>query len=86
MTGVEEPEHYACQHLREALAADPRLGELGVQVQIASGKVFLSGQVSTPERQAAVALVAAEVLPGYEVHNDTVVTPADEAPRVEHLP
>lgn len=80
-----EPEDYAVQHLREALAADPRVGELGVQVRTTAGKVFLTGHVATPERQQAVGAVAAELLPDYEVHNETLVTPVADGPRVEQI-
>ena len=80
-----EPEDYACQRLREALAADARLGELGVQVRLVAGKVFLTGQVPTEERREAVGAVATDVLPDYEVHNETLVTPVADGPRVERL-
>jgi osmotically-inducible protein OsmY len=80
-----EPEDYATQRLRDALAADERVGEMGVQVRAVAGKVFLTGQVPTPERQQAVGVVAAEVLPDYEVHNETVVTVVADQPRVERL-
>ena len=80
-----EPEDYAVQRLRDALAADERLAEMGVQVRLVAGKVFLTGQVATEERRQAVGEVAAEVLPDYEVHNDTVVTEVADAPRVEHI-
>ena len=80
-----EPEDYAVQRLRDALAADERVAEMGVQVRLVAGKVFLTGQVATEERRQAVGEVAAEVLPEYEVHNDTVVTVVADAPRVEHI-
>ena len=80
-----EPEDYAAQRLRDALATDERVAEMGVQVRLVAGKVFLTGQVATEERRQAVGEVAAEVLPDYEVHNDTVVTVVADAPRVEHI-
>ena len=80
-----EPEDYAVQRLRDALAADERVAEMGVQVRLVAGKVFLTGQVATEERRQAVGEVAAEVLPEYELHNDTVVTVVADAPRVEHI-
>jgi osmotically-inducible protein OsmY len=52
---------------------------------MAAGKVFLTGQVPTEERREAVGAVAADVLSDYEVHNETLVTPVDEGPRVERL-
>jgi osmotically-inducible protein OsmY len=76
---------YAVQRLRDALAADARVAEMGVQVHIVAGKVFLTGQVPTEERQAAIGEVAGEILPEYEIHNETVVTTLGDAPRVERL-
>ncbi len=80
-----EPEDYAVQRLRDALATDDRVAEMGVQVRMVAGKVFLTGQVATPERQQAVGTVATEVLPDYEVHNETVVTVVGDQPRVERI-
>ena len=80
-----EPEDYAIQRLRDALATDERVAEMGVQVRMVAGKVFLTGQVATPERQKAVGAVATEVLPEYEVPNETVVTVVGDQPRVEKM-
>jgi hypothetical protein len=76
---------YEVQRLRDALATDERVAEMGVQVNLVAGKVFLTGQVATEERRQAVATVAGEVLPDYDIHNDTVVTEVADAPRVEHI-
>ena len=78
-------EDYTAQRLKEALAADERVAEMGVQVHLVAGKVFLTGQVATEARRQAVGEVAAEVLPDYEIHNDTVVTVVADQPRVEYL-
>lgn len=78
-------DEYDVQRLREALATDERVAEMGLQVRVAAGKVFLTGQVPTDERQRAVGVVAGEVLPDYEIHNETVVTELGDHPRVEHL-
>lgn len=80
-----EPDDYAIQRLRDALATDERVAEMGVQVRMVAGKVFLTGQVATPERQQAVGTVAAEILPEHELHNETVVTVVSEQPRVERI-
>ena len=80
-----EPDDYAIQRLRDALATDERVAEMGVQVRMVAGKVFLTGQVATPERQQAVGTVAAEILPEYEMHNETVVTVVSDQPRVEKI-
>ena len=82
---MSEPEDYAIQRVRDALAADERVAEMGVEVRIAAGKVFLTGQVPTEERRRAVGEVAGEVLPDYDIHNETVVTTLGDQPRVERL-
>jgi Icc-related predicted phosphoesterase len=86
-----EPEDYALQRLRDALAGDERVAEMGVHVALVAGKIFLNGQVTTVERRRAVGALAREVLPDYEVHNETVVTdvgdrPLAGAPREEGAP
>jgi hypothetical protein len=80
-----EPEDYAVQRLREALATDDRVAEMGVQVRVVAGKVFLTGRVATTERHEAVGVVAAEVLPDYEIHNETDVIEVGDHPRVERI-
>ena len=82
---MTEPEDYAIQRLRDALATDHRVAEMGVEVQVTGDKVFLTGQVATEARQQAVGAVAAEVLPDYDIHNQTSVTPVGDAPRVEKI-
>jgi hypothetical protein len=82
---VIEPEDYAIQRLRDALATDARVGEMGLEVRMVAGKVFLTGQVATAERRRAVGTVAAEVLPDYEIHNETDVIEVGDHPRVERL-
>lgn len=87
MTEETSPgDEYLAQRLRDALAEDPRVGELGIGVTVADGRAYLSGEVATPERQHAVAAVAAEVLPDHEVHNDVSVTSWTEADDMEVLP
>lgn len=77
---ASEPEGYLAEHVRSALASDPRVGELGVTVRILGARAFLCGDVATPERRDAVAAVAAEILTGYELHNDVTVTPVGGTP------
>lgn len=90
MTEVErespEPDGYLCERVRRALADDPGVGELGLTVSIVGRRVFVSGDVPTPERQQAVSSVVAEVLPGYEVHNDVTVTSLAPGSNTETLP
>lgn len=78
----EEPPHYQVQRVREALAHDPRVGELELDVNIRAGKVLVAGTVPSKEVQQGITEVVEEVLPDLEVHNQTTVahygTPEEE--------
>jgi osmotically-inducible protein OsmY len=80
-----EPKQYVIGRIQEALAHDPRAGELDVQVKVVGEKVFLSGSVATPERHDAVSRVVAELLPDHDVHNELVVIECQEDPAPERL-
>ncbi len=79
-------EDYLAQHVRDVLAEDPRVGELGIAVTVVGDHVYLSGEVATAERREAIAGVTAEVLPGHELHNHVGVTSLSEAEGMEVLP
>lgn len=81
---MPEPDDYRVEHLREALASDDRVSELGLVITLRGHRVFVAGVVSTPERQAAVVEVVQELLPDAEVHNETTVVVL-RAGEVEHL-
>lgn len=85
MTTSGEPDQYLIERVREALAEDPRVGELYVQVTVAGGKVFLSGTVATPERKAAMSEVVAELLPGHQIHNLATVSSLPDPEEAERL-
>lgn len=80
------PDPYLAEHVREALARDPRIGELGVDVEIAGETVILSGTVASLERQEAAAAVVHELLPDYQVRDETEVVELPEPSEAEHLP
>ncbi len=86
---TEQPsadEEYLAQHLRDALAEDPRVSELGIGVTVADGHAYLSGKVATPERRHAIGAVAAEMLADHEIHNEVSVTSWSQADGMEMLP
>lgn len=83
---TDEPVRYLVERVREALAHDPRVTALDIRVTIKDGRVFLAGRVATPERREAIGDVVREVLPGYEVHNHTVVGDYPEPEHEEHVP
>ncbi len=78
-------EEYLVQRLRERLAEDPRVGELGISVTVKGAKVFLGGEVVTEERRRAVAEVALEVLPDHELYNGVTVADVSEDDGMEML-
>jgi osmotically-inducible protein OsmY len=68
-----ESEPYLVEHVREALARDPELSELHLDVSVAGEGVFVTGAVPTRERQQAVGRVVAAVVGDRPYHNDTTV-------------
>ena len=73
MTASDEPVEYVAEHLREALAEDQRVSELGLDVSVRGGELHVVGTVSTEQRRRAVADVAREIAPGATVRNETTV-------------
>ncbi|MGH8986565.1 MAG: BON domain-containing protein [Acidimicrobiia bacterium] len=80
-----EPKQYVVAKVNEALAHDPRVGELDVQVKVVGQQVFLTGSVSTAPRHELIGRVVEELLPEHQVHNEVVVTTADGDPEQEEL-
>jgi osmotically-inducible protein OsmY len=81
----EEPEKYLVQRVRDALAGDPRVGELHVDVSIRGGRVFLTGSVPSAERRDAIADLVSDVLPDHEVHNHVTVEAISGSAETESL-
>jgi osmotically-inducible protein OsmY len=74
-----EQAEYVVARIQDALATDPRTGELELDVRIAGGGVFLAGAVATKERRKAVEQVVREMVPDLDVHNELSVT-EDQGP------
>jgi hypothetical protein len=81
----DEPKSYVVAHVREALARDGRVNELNVDVTVAGRGVFLTGEVATEERRRAITDVVRELIPEYEIHNETSVALVAEPGEPEHL-
>jgi hypothetical protein len=77
---------YLVEHVRDALAHDPRVGELDVAVAIEDETVVLSGTVASPQRQEAAADVVRALLPDHHVRDETEVADFAESTETEHLP
>ena len=81
------PPPYLIGHIHDALAADERSRELGVDVTLAGPepRVVLTGTVSTEAQRRAIGEVVADVAPGYQVINELAVVSTDEGGEVEEL-
>jgi hypothetical protein len=77
---------YLAEHLREALEQDPRVAELGIDVEICDGVVVLSGTMTSPEQQDAAVAIARAFLPQCQVRVETTVPDLTEPTDSEHLP
>jgi hypothetical protein len=75
---------YSAENLREALARDERVSELGIQVTISGDRAFLRGKVSNAERRDAVGDVARKFLPECTIVNEVTVIELED-PHVETL-
>jgi hypothetical protein len=81
---VTEAPEYMIGRIQQALATDPRTGELELDVRIAGGRIFLTGSVATKERRLAVEEVVREIAPGQGISNDlSVVVEHDPGPEEE---
>ena len=82
---ADEPVEYVIGRVRQALAEDPRVAEQHIDISIRGQRVVLVGEVTTPERREAVAAVVEEMLPGFDVCNETSVPTIAEPTAVEEL-
>lgn len=73
-----EPTPYTAQHIKDALIHDPRVGEMTLDVALAGGRVFVSGQVPTEQRRDAVPDVVRGIAGDLEIVNEVTVVPCDE--------
>lgn len=72
MNETEQPDSGALvEQVRRALAEDPVVGQLDVEVTLRGNRAMVTGYVVTEERHERITTVVSEVLPGYEIHNAT---------------
>lgn len=77
---------YIVARVKEALAQDPRMNVLDIQVTVTAGKVFLLGEVASEERRKSAEEVAAGVLPEeFEIVNSLHVARYVETSETEEL-
>ena len=69
---------YLPEAIREKLIHDPRVAEQDLKVEVQAHRVLLGGNVSSPQLKQRITEVAKELLPDYEVVNETTVVSAAE--------
>jgi len=84
------PPEYLIRHIQDALGADPRARELGVDVRVAGARVVLTGTVATPAQREAIGQVVCELVDceapaGHEVVNELDVVERGPGGPVEEL-
>jgi osmotically-inducible protein OsmY len=76
---VSEPRpDYLPEAIREKLIHDPRVSEQDLRVEVQARRVMLGGNVASPQIQQRITDVAKELLPDYDVVNETTVVSAAE--------
>ena len=83
---TDEPQPYVAGRIREALAHDDRVAELGIAVDVSDDEVKLTGDVATPERKTAVAEVVEPLLEGRHLENAVTVATPTEPEGQEEIP
>jgi osmotically-inducible protein OsmY len=75
---VTERPDYLPENIREKLIHDPRIAEQDLKVEVKEHRVLLGGNVASSQLRHTITEVAQELLPGYEIVNETTVVPATE--------
>jgi osmotically-inducible protein OsmY len=82
----ESTEEYLSEHIRDTLIHDSRVNEQDLVVEVKERRITLGGNVSTMHLHETITRVAEELLPDYEIINETQVVPAAEPDGEETVP
>jgi osmotically-inducible protein OsmY len=87
MTGIDsdEPAEYVAERLREAIATEPDVYQLGVTVTVVGDQVHLAGPTSTAAQRQAIVELVERLVPELTVVDDLEVPPASPPTGVEEL-
>ncbi len=86
MTYTNDPtDPYIAEHVKDALARDPRTEGLEIDVVVAGDAIVLRGRVTTEQRREAAGAVIRERFPDCEVQNELIAREFHEPTRAEHL-
>lgn len=83
---THEPQAYLTERIREALAHDPKVSELGIAVSVTGDHVVVTGSVATPERRLAVEDIVTPLLGELTLHNGITVSSLSEGDEQEAIP
>ena len=81
----DEPE-YLIARVSDALAEDPRVSEVELDVDVEDGTVVIRGSVPTEERRRGVAEVLTERFPELDARNEVTVLEPPDPPAEEEVP
>jgi hypothetical protein len=81
----DEPE-YLIARVSDALAEDPRVSEVELDVDVVDGTVVVRGSVPTEERRRGVGEVLAERFPDLDARNEVTVLEPPDPPDEEEVP
>jgi osmotically-inducible protein OsmY len=80
-----EPPDYRAEHIRAALARDPRVQEPELGVEVHGGRALVTGIVPTPARRSAIEAVVRETCPDLGVDNLVTIVAYSEPPAPERI-
>jgi hypothetical protein len=83
---MEREPDYLIPRVTEALAADARVSELELDVELDGDTVVIRGDVPTEDRRRGVDLVVEERFPGVRVRNEVTVLEPSGPPTEEEVP
>lgn len=80
-----EPAEYLAERIREAIATEPDVHQLGILVNVTGMRVLLSGSASTPAQRDAITRLVQRLAPDLEVVNEVGVPSMAPPSGVEEL-
>jgi osmotically-inducible protein OsmY len=80
-----EPTEYVAERLREAIATEPDVHELGIEVRVSGSNVLLSGSLASREQRDAITRLVERLAPGLQVVNEVEVASTEPPRGVEEL-
>ena len=85
---MTEPESmdYRLAHLRQRLADEGDIAELGVRIEMRGGSLHLTGTIPTAVCRDEILRIAGEELPGVRMRSDLVIAETGPPEHYEELP